>query len=333
MTRPSVVRPVPRSADANRTLTPRDMLAGLAALLGLVVVLAGVPLLLLAVAGSPIPGHWPSATEVGQALLSPDDGRLLAAVLAILAWLGWAAVAESVGVEAAAYARGRAARRLPGLGPIQLVTARLVAAAAVVLCAPTAPMFGAAAAMANTPSVSLAAAPVAQRAVAAVDGMSPALTIPETGTAVATETAPPSPAPEHVYEVRPLHDGHRDTLWSIAAEHLGDPLRWPEIAELNRGRPQPDGGKLLDPHWIRPGWRLVLPIDATGLTPRQEPASSTPAAAGPAPEKVFTPPQEAPDRSAAEVTSDCRLASSRRRILASRGRANSNVSQRAVYCF
>lgn len=52
-----------------------------------------------------------------------------------------------------------------------------------------------------------------------------------------------------------------DTLWDISAEQLGDPLRYPEIVGLNRGRPQPDGGTLQDPDLIRPGWRLRLPDD------------------------------------------------------------------------
>lgn len=55
-----------------------------------------------------------------------------------------------------------------------------------------------------------------------------------------------------------------DTLWDISAEQLGDPLRYPEIVELNRGRPQPDGGTLEDPDLIRPGWTLRLPDVVAG---------------------------------------------------------------------
>lgn len=50
-----------------------------------------------------------------------------------------------------------------------------------------------------------------------------------------------------------------DTLWQIAAEELGDPLRYSEIVDLNVGRPQPDGRALRDPDLIRPGWLLELP--------------------------------------------------------------------------
>jgi len=61
-----------------------------------------------------------------------------------------------------------------------------------------------------------------------------------------------SPHPTHV--VRP-----RETLWSIAADRLGSARRWKEIAELNYGVGQADGGTLTPEHWITPGWRLNLP--------------------------------------------------------------------------
>ncbi len=51
----------------------------------------------------------------------------------------------------------------------------------------------------------------------------------------------------------------RETLWSIADRELGSSLRWPELASLNYGVVQPDGGALGSDHWVRPGWRLRLP--------------------------------------------------------------------------
>ena len=38
---------------------------------------------------------------------------------------------------------------------------------------------------------------------------------------------------------------YHHNLWDIAEEHLGDGRRWKEIFELNKGRPQPDGGELV----------------------------------------------------------------------------------------
>jgi len=59
----------------------------------------------------------------------------------------------------------------------------------------------------------------------------------------------------------------------IAERELGDPLRWSEIYALNEGRPQPGGATLTDPHWIDPGWTLLLPASTATPTP---PATSMP---------------------------------------------------------
>jgi len=55
-----------------------------------------------------------------------------------------------------------------------------------------------------------------------------------------------------------------DTLWDLADEHLDDAHRWTEIYEENRGEPQPDGGALIDPDLIQPGWELDLPTNGAG---------------------------------------------------------------------
>ena len=57
------------------------------------------------------------------------------------------------------------------------------------------------------------------------------------------------------YIVRP-----GDSLWSIAEKKLDDPYRWTAIWRLNQGREMPDGERLLRPGYIRPGWRLRLPV-------------------------------------------------------------------------
>ena len=62
-----------------------------------------------------------------------------------------------------------------------------------------------------------------------------------------------------------------DNLWDIAAAHLGDAEKWPEIYALNEGRPQPDGQDLTDPALIEPGWILRLP-PAPGHRPGPGPA-------------------------------------------------------------
>ena len=93
-------------------------------------------------------------------------------------------------------------------------------------------------------------------------------------TAPTPQTATPAATPSRqrstgypVYVVQPPRHGQHETLWSIAEQHLGDPLRWHEIAALNLGRTQPDGRRMTDPHWIRPGWELLLPADAVVPSP------------------------------------------------------------------
>lgn len=54
-----------------------------------------------------------------------------------------------------------------------------------------------------------------------------------------------------------------DTLWALAAQHLGDPYLWPQIWEKNQ--------YVLDAHWIYPGDPLVIgievaPAEAVGAT-------------------------------------------------------------------
>ena len=57
------------------------------------------------------------------------------------------------------------------------------------------------------------------------------------------------------YTVRP-----GDTLWKIAATHLGHGARWPAIFDANQGRKQSYGGALTDPDLILVGWVLWLPL-------------------------------------------------------------------------
>ena len=57
-----------------------------------------------------------------------------------------------------------------------------------------------------------------------------------------------------------------DTLWDLAATHLGNPDRWSELFDLNRGRAEP-GGQLVNPNLIHTGWTLEFPAGATGLSP------------------------------------------------------------------
>ncbi|MGC5661695.1 BTAD domain-containing putative transcriptional regulator [Micromonospora sp. WMMD723] len=82
-----------------------------------------------------------------------------------------------------------------------------------------------------------------------------------------------------------------DTLWDLAAEHLGDATRWREIYTLNRGHRQANGYALTNPDTIHVGWKLTIPAHRATpapAPPRPEPPTtdnSDPAA----PEAATTP--------------------------------------------
>jgi hypothetical protein len=57
-----------------------------------------------------------------------------------------------------------------------------------------------------------------------------------------------------------------DTLWSIAAQRLGDPLLWQDIWTLNQGRTE-GSTTFDDPSLIWPGFVLALPAQGSGVSP------------------------------------------------------------------
>ncbi len=252
-----------RAADVGR---------GVAALVGAVVLVVGVPVALVAWVGSPLPAAVPSLSEITSALRDtyiPDE--FLVKLLALVCWLAWIELVASLLVEAVAYARGRKAGAVPLAGGLQRGAARLVATVA---------LLGAVLATKGMPESAArggqALAPVTQPAMA--------LVVDEGEVDHATDAAGRSdagaPATAPTYEVQ-----RRDTLWDIAERHLGDPLRWQEIFHLNQGCPQADGGCLTDPDLIDAGWQLSLPADAVGVvvapaaTTAAEPAKRSPAPA------------------------------------------------------
>src|SRR5688500_5901314 len=104
----------------------RRLVTGMLALLFTVGVIGGAPVLLLRVAGNPLPKHMPSLDEITQLLLSPDNGSLFLRVLTWIGWLAWATFTLSVLIEIPAQIRGRRARRIPGLSMQQKVAGALV---------------------------------------------------------------------------------------------------------------------------------------------------------------------------------------------------------------
>src|SRR3954454_23405023 len=104
------------------------LLKAAGALVVLVAVIVGVPLLLAAL--QLVPHSLPSPEEVIALLRVQDDGQLVQVVLATGVWVCWALFTASTAAELVALVRARPAPALPGLRIFQRAAAALVAAAA-----------------------------------------------------------------------------------------------------------------------------------------------------------------------------------------------------------
>ena len=119
-----------RASHRRSVRRPRaDRVGEWLALLVLAILLLALPVLLALLTAPLLPSRLPTLSGVQQALTEPDTGQVLAGALLVLGWCGWASFAVSVGAESVAYARGRAAPRVPALGSVQRFAAQLVAAA------------------------------------------------------------------------------------------------------------------------------------------------------------------------------------------------------------
>ena len=234
---------------------------GIAAVVVLALLIVGVPWALWHFIGWPLPHGVPSWSEARRTLEEngiPDEVLLKA--LAVVVWLTWALLVASIVAESAAAIRGRTATHLPLAGPFQAFAGVLVSA--VILAALTTltrPV------PTRTPSLvaSLQRGDPVTSTARLVDVAIPsARASPDGNGAIGGATPTVTAQVPVVYEVVP-----GDTLWDIAQSHLGDPFRWPEIYNLNKGSPQPDGRALSDPHWIYPGWRFELPSAAAVSAP------------------------------------------------------------------
>lgn len=225
------------------TSRARTLVKGIAALLALTVVIAGVPMWLHAVAGSPVPDAIPNLDQVWASLTRRDDGTLLLNLLKYAAWAGWALFVMSVLADVVTRIRGLPA---PRLGPQQQLATQLVSAVVALAVSLPATMTASAAPM---PPTALAHGSGAVAAAGWVVGS------PTQGTASAA-----SAEDQPLYEEYTVLGG--DCLWDIAWNELGEPERWPEIYEASRSVAQPEGRRLSDPDLILPGWVLHIPVPA-----------------------------------------------------------------------
>jgi len=263
----------PTARPSRRRATIVEGIAALAALLALLLL---PPLGLALAVGNPEPAHL------------VVDGRLtddaVIGLLAGIVWLAWAQLVVVIVIEATAAIRGRGLpRMLPGCGLQQYLARRLVVTASVLLAGlgTTATI---AAATPATAAVAVCAPLQADVATVAVPPAHiPAPAPIASPTSVASTAAIPTDRRGAVeeagpwYVVKPPRGSHHDSLWGIAERHLGDGLRWREIFDLNHHRPQPDGHRLELGRLIQPGWRLLMPTDAAGITePHRDAAPKAP---------------------------------------------------------
>jgi hypothetical protein len=238
----------------------------------LAVVVAGPPLLLRWLTGNPL--EVPASLRSSAGLTNPIDDRTLVWLLAAFAWISWLHLLGSLILEFLQQARGSHRRMpLPGFlfGANQLLASHLVAALLLGGGATTVTGFTPARTTAGpTTAITTSASWTAAETRASPAPATPALagpdhSHPQSTTGPAKHRSPARSGPVIECRVLPPEGRHHDTLWGIAERHLGDGTRWHDIYQLNRGRLMPDGHRLTDASYIRPGWTLYLPPDARAL--------------------------------------------------------------------
>ena len=248
--RPTVVKLPSRGAA-----TRHRVAKGLAALIGALVLLVGVPVALVLLVGNPLPTTSPSRAWL-TAEVTTD---LVINVLAVLVWIVWVHFVVCFLTEWRAVRAGRMPDRVV-LGGGSQVLARQLVAGVLLLAGGAALASGISQAYAD-PTPTATSSHVAQ---ATSDGIAQQVSARHEAAAEQAGTATQAGRQLKLTTVHVPEGRHHDTLWGIAERTLGEPLRYREIYELNKDRVQPDGSRLTDADLIKPGWQLILPADAHG---------------------------------------------------------------------
>lgn len=246
-------------------------LKALGAAVALLLLLVGIPLALLLLTGPP---PVPHGLPTRDALTKPITTDTLIVVLRVVVWLAWLQFAICVVVEALSLIRsGGLPRPVPLSGRSQALARALVGTVLVGASFLGSSGAAQAAAPAAHPTAAVSVTASHQGAIDQVEdtagqhAQAAAETVHET---TRMEHVPGIPSSmtdvigHKVTIVQPPDGRHHDNLWDIADRTLGDGRRWKEIYELNKGRIQPDEGRLVLGRLIQPGWVLILPGDATG---------------------------------------------------------------------
>lgn len=230
----------------------RTLLAAVA----LLVLVIGVPVALVTFTGQPpFPHSWPTR----DTLTSPIGVDTLLTVLTVVVWLAWLHFVICVAAEFSSAVRGRGVPRSIPLGGGSQRIARVLVSALIVT--------GIAAGQASAGTTAHEPAPQPTHTVSATQQTSAHTSTTHERGPAQTEADSNNPlAGKKVYVVKAPHAHHHDNLWDIAETHLGDGRRYHEIYELNKERAQPDGQRLHLARLIMPGWTLIMPEDAVGVS-------------------------------------------------------------------
>jgi len=217
----------------------RKILDVAAALLAALLAFTAVPAVLFFVVGDPLSGGLGHAWRP-----LPRDALC---VLALAAWLAWAACCAQLVRVVVSHVRHGEVSAPRGVSVMDRIAAR-IAIGVLALTSVGAPL--------------------------ALSSAAGALTPPSNSHVGAGPLAPAPPGVERA-AARATHAVQPgDTLWRIADDRLGDGADWTAIAALNLGRTMAGGARFVDPDQIRAGWRLHLPL-ATGARDEHPPPAAT----------------------------------------------------------
>ena len=241
-------------------------LVGIGALLAIAVIVVGVPIALIVVAGNPLP----TSNQIHYIVtLVPDYGNviLLTKILPCLAWFAWLLFAVPLLIEIGAGIAGRkTTKRIWLLKGQQQAAAALVAAVLVMLAGFGAVHVSGPPLVAATPRVPILLIEPTNPAPSRTQLSQP--TIEPAAAAVSASQAPRTQTVAHV--VVP-----GDNLWDISEKYYGVGTRDLDIFSASTATVQPGGQRLTNPNLIRPGWRLTVPdvpVPPTVAAPAPDPA-------------------------------------------------------------